>query len=52
LFGDNLEDDTTCVRYDNGTGPLWLAYRWSPYVNRGLEDLCQLITDFDGTKGK
>jgi hypothetical protein len=52
LFGDNLEDDTTCVRYDNGTGPLWLAYRWSPYVNRGLEDLCQLITDFDGTKEK
>ena len=51
LFRDNSQDDNCCVRYDNGTGPLWTAYRWSPYVSAGLEELCQLIADVDGGLG-
>jgi hypothetical protein len=47
LFGDESCDDIRVIRYENGNGPLWQACRQSPYVSQGLDDLCELIADFD-----
>jgi hypothetical protein len=47
LFVDYSCNIPECQRYENGTGPLWQAHRFSPYDNPGLDDLCRLWADLE-----
>ena len=48
LFLDYSIGEGVCKRYDNGTGPLWKAQKWSPYVNHDLDELCEMWDNEDG----